>query len=293
VIIDLEVTSVCNAACSFCPRDALSRTARFIDPATITRLAAEVRRQDTPVQISICGIGEPTLYPDLADSIAVLSEAGGRVCLVSNGSTLEPRQLAEFVRAGLAELNISLNAATPATRERLMQMDDFATTTHALRDVLARKSEIPGDLDINVSFVLCTENEHELLSFVQQWKSTPVSHILIHPLNNRGSLLGEAHSAGFRARAMAELEGEPKVQIDLFAGFPDDGRLCKILYLIDFISVDGELLLCAMDYRRRFSFGNIRDHSLADLRKRKIRAFAAHQTGALCDRCDFSPTPKN
>ena len=65
VAIDLEVMSVCDAACGFGPREVRPDTRRFIAEDVVARLADQMRAT-LPQLATLCGIGESLLHPRLS-----------------------------------------------------------------------------------------------------------------------------------------------------------------------------------------------------------------------------------
>jgi len=58
---------------------------------------------------------------------------------------------------------------------------------------------------------------------------------------------------------------------------------------VDFISVDGDMLLCAQDYESRHTFGNVSDTDLSRLHHVKLLAHLRGETAATCCGCTFCP----
>ena len=82
----VEITNVCNLACSFCPGTA--RPHRFMPAAEFRTVAGKLRRHTDYLYLHV--MGEPLLHPALAEILSIAGELGFRVCLTTNG-TLLPR----------------------------------------------------------------------------------------------------------------------------------------------------------------------------------------------------------
>jgi len=289
--IDLEITSVCNAVCPFCPREVQVRGARYMSVRTVEQLAGRMRAAGDVERIVLCGIGEPTLHRDLDEIVGILAGTGALVCLTTNGSRLSRERLDGLTRAGLNEINISLNAASAAIHRRVMGLSGFETIRDTVREIAAQRSVAFPGLALNVSFVACRDNAAEAVEFVEEWRTRDVTRVWIHPANNRGGLLDGALRPGDLGPLRRRFAADPKVWVDIFESSPERGNVCRIAGRLEFISVDGELLLCAMDYARRHMFGNVAEHGLEALRERKIGAFLRGSTMETCVHCDFCPAP--
>ena len=290
VLIDLEVTSLCNAVCPFCPRQALDRNERFISMDVVDILAEQLRTKCGRRQVILCGIGEPTLHPNLAEIVRTLTKSGSMVCMTTNGSRMSVNKFRELVDAGMVEFNFSLNAATADTHEKVMRLDDFAAVEDTLLSILDYKENNCKHVDVHVSFVLCAHNEREVMRFVSRWRDTPVSRIWIHPLNGRAGLLRNDLKSRNLGRLADEFKDDARVLVDVFTHMPETQDMCKIVQNVDFVSVDGEMLLCALDYRRSVRLGNVRDTSLRDLHFHKFQRYLRGEINSICKECDFCPT---
>ncbi|MEZ0372753.1 MAG: radical SAM protein, partial [Candidatus Sericytochromatia bacterium] len=119
------LTYRCNLACPYCKTISRSpaefqqfpQKAGFFDQAAFDSLLAS--HQGTPIQHLHLTGGEATLIPGLPEMIARAKAAGVRhVSLTSNG-VQAPELYRRLIEAGLDELRISLDAATPETGEAL------------------------------------------------------------------------------------------------------------------------------------------------------------------------------
>ncbi len=101
--LTLEVTKRCNARCDFCDHWREPKRDEPVDFADV------VRRFD-PLVVVFCG-GEPLLRRDLVELVArVAAVPGWRYhVLISNGWLLTPELAASLDRAGLHQLNVSVN----------------------------------------------------------------------------------------------------------------------------------------------------------------------------------------
>jgi MoaA/NifB/PqqE/SkfB family radical SAM enzyme len=287
VLIDLEITSACNASCSFCPRMALNRKNKFISMDIVNSLAEYIRYEGGKRQVILCGIGEPTLHPELETIVQTLSGAGTKVCMTTNGSHMNVDKFRQLVDAGMVEFNFSLNASTPETHQYVMNMKDYNTIKHHLLNILALRKVSYPEIDINVSFVYCGQNRHEVVDFVNEWKSCDVSNIWIHPVNNRADILSKGLVDADILPIQKMFADDKRVLVDIFKHKSAEGNICKIAQSLDFISVDGEKLLCAMDYAGDTSFGNVQYATLGQTYLAKISSYINKDTEEICTGCDF------
>jgi MoaA/NifB/PqqE/SkfB family radical SAM enzyme len=288
VVVDLEVTSLCNAVCTFCPREHLDRSRRFIELDKVHALAGGLRHEATPTVV-LCGIGEPTLHPELHEIIGVLSAAGVNVCLTTNGWSLSVARVDQMVARGLRELNVSLNAASADVHASLMQLRNFDEIVSACREIAAARDRWPS-LKLHVSFVLTEANEHEVETFVDTWDRAGISRIWLHPLTNRSGLIAPSCRRAHTVDLAERFAGRPRVLVDLFPNGEGPANLCRVARGVDFISVEGDMLLCAQDYKARHRFGNLDHSSIGELHQNKVLEHLRGATAATCSSCSFCPS---
>jgi MoaA/NifB/PqqE/SkfB family radical SAM enzyme len=119
----LETTSRCNSLCETCiltfggrePQKDLGweEFRRVVDEFPVLE------------RVLLHGIGEPLLNRDLPRMIRHLKARGATALFNSNAITLGPRLQAALIEAGLDELRVSLDAATPETYARVRGVDAF------------------------------------------------------------------------------------------------------------------------------------------------------------------------
>lgn len=290
VTIDLEVTSVCDASCNFCPRDAMPDKKRFLGMDVVERLAAELRRHKV-TGVVLCGIGESTLHPRLNEIVRTLADTGTKIEMTTHGGArMDTRRFETLVDHGLSGFSFSLNAATAPTHQKVMRLKDFDRTVANLREILQLRNRSYRDVSVHVSFVVCDVNQHEAMDFVETWRPYQLIRIWLHPLNNRNTLLSPGVKPVNMDPFVLAYTGDAQVVVDVFARVHEDPRVCKIAKSMMFISAEGEMRLCAMDYRRQTSYGNVLDRSLPDMQRVKISKYLHGELSGFCQGCDFCPS---
>jgi MoaA/NifB/PqqE/SkfB family radical SAM enzyme len=289
VSLDLEVTSVCDAVCGFCPREFMPDKRSFIAMDLIDRLAEDIQNRPG-FSITLCGIGESTLHPHFNQIVRTLVDAGAKVDLTTNGGRMNTDKFEEYATLGLAEIHFSLNAITAPTHAAVMKMKNYDKIVDNVQQILKLKHRSYPYTHVHVSFVICKGNEHEIDDFVDFWKPQNPSGIWLHPLNNRGGLLNpEIKMAGNMETLKKKYEGDDKVLVDVFGHVPVVNNVCKVARAMMFISVEGEMRLCAMDYKRTTSYGNLRNVRLHEMHIDKLARYSRGEMNALCHGCDFCP----
>jgi MoaA/NifB/PqqE/SkfB family radical SAM enzyme len=289
VALDLEVTSVCDAVCTFCPREFMPDKKTFISMEVIKRLAEDIQNRPG-FPITLCGIGESLLHPQLNLIVQTLVDAGSKVEMTTNGGRMNVERFEELATLGMEGIHFSLNAATATTHAAVMKMKNFEKIVANLERILEVKNRSYPYTQVHVSFVVCDLNKHEVDDFVAFWKPKKPSAIWLHPLNNRAGLLattvtGPANIAEIKNRYAAD----SNILVDVFGDVEEKDNVCKIARSMMFMSMEGEMRLCAMDYKRMTSFGNVKDKRLHAMHADKLMQYTRGEQKGFCGTCDFCP----
>lgn len=289
LVIDLEVTSRCNAICGFCPRSAMPDVKSFIAISTVENLANNIKNGPQRLVV-LCGIGESLLHPQIEQIVDILTGANAYVAMTSNGALMNETIFRKLIKAGLKSINFSVNAATGSTHELVMGMKNFHKVKVNIERALEIKKELNADIKVNVSFVVCEQNEQEVDQFVENWRSSSATQIWLHPVNNRAGLLGAGMKSVKMDSFFTKYAGDERVVVDVFRDHDETDNLCKIARNLAFISADGTMRLCAMDYQRVTAHGNINSTTLQQLQFEKLSGLVKGNYNSLCGNCDFCPS---
>lgn len=102
----LEITNVCNLACSFCP--GTKREKRFMSTDEFAVLAKKIRPYSDYLYFHL--MGEPLLHPKLCKLLETAAELGFKVIITTNGTLLDKKGEALLESPALHKVNISLQS---------------------------------------------------------------------------------------------------------------------------------------------------------------------------------------
>ena len=102
----LEITNVCNLACSFCP--GTKREGRFMSEEEFSALVNKLQGQTQYLYFHL--MGEPLLHPSLGRFLAIAGERGFRVILTTNGTLLAEKEEVLLSAPALYKVNLSLQS---------------------------------------------------------------------------------------------------------------------------------------------------------------------------------------
>ena len=114
--LNVELTSRCNVACSYCDVNReLGRPAQDLPLEVLVRLLETTPGLQTLLPFQW---GEPLLYEPLDEALAHASQRGLRTYLTTNGTMLDGDRFESLGRAGLTRLTISLDGGPAEHRAR-------------------------------------------------------------------------------------------------------------------------------------------------------------------------------
>jgi radical SAM protein with 4Fe4S-binding SPASM domain len=165
--MQIEVTGSCNLRCKMCLvsyRPALGRREGSLSLDLFRRVVDENPRLE---EITLQGLGEPLLAPDLLAMIEHAAGRGIRMGFNTNGMLLTSQRAERLIRAGLAWLHVSVDGATAPTFEGIRDMARFDTVVGNLRELVRLKRQLSSSLPyVQVNFVAMRRNFEELPALV-------------------------------------------------------------------------------------------------------------------------------
>jgi radical SAM protein with 4Fe4S-binding SPASM domain len=183
--LQVEVTSACNLRCAMC-------LVRYRPP--VNKLAGamplDLLRQlvdDVPAlrQLTLQGLGEPLLAPDLLEMIGYAKSRGVRVGFNSNATLLNRARADELVAAGLDWLHVSLDGADAPTFEGIREGADFERVLANLAGLVAAKRAAGSATPwLRVVFVAMRRNVAQLPELVALLAGIGVSELRVQNLSH-------------------------------------------------------------------------------------------------------------
>ncbi len=167
ILVQMEVTNVCNHRCCFCPNKESGRQKKMIDVGFAKRVMAECAEfLGDDKRICFHMNGEPLLYKELPQLVRYSKELGYDYSFITtNGSVASEGLLTELFEAGLDSIKFSINAGTRETYKKIHGKDDFENALNALKFSHQYREAHNKNYKIFVSCVGVKDNCHELIAF--------------------------------------------------------------------------------------------------------------------------------
>lgn len=183
--LQVEVTGACNLACRMCLvryRPSLDREAAAFP---LDRFEALLDRLPDLEEVTLQGLGEPLLHPDLPGMVAAASRRGLRVGFNTNGTLLTHRRIDSLLGAGLSWVHVSVDGATPATFERIRDGARFRQVIRNLRRLVEHRDARGGaPPHVQLNTVLMRSNLAELPDVVRLAADIGVDRMWLQALSH-------------------------------------------------------------------------------------------------------------
>ena len=266
----LEITNVCNLACSFCP--GTKREKRFMSPEDFAFLAGRLRPYTDYLYLHL--MGEPLLHPELEEILSRAVELGFKVVVTTNGTLLPRRGELLLSSPAVHKVNVSLQSfeANPAG-----ELESYVSACAAFAPAAGEAGKL---------CVLRLWNQKGLDSLNEQIEGLLLRSFPKPWPESRGSL-----------RLADRVYLEPGERFDWpDMDVEDKGERCFCYGLRDQVGVlcDGTVVPCCLDHEGDIALGDLFRQELPEImstqRARNIYAgFSQRQAvEPLCRRCGYA-----
>lgn len=249
----IEITSVCNLACSFCPPT--ERAKGLIKVEQFNKILDEIRPHTKYIYLHVKG--EPLLHPRINQLLDAAHEKGFKVNITTNGTLIKKNREKLLGKPALRQINFSLHSFDghegSENREKYLgDILDFVREAKEFNTIISYRlwnlqKEHVTDIAArrNRETLEILEKEYELdfkiEEKVQPGKGVKIAHNVY---------LNQDHE--FRWPSLLAPEDEGK-------GF------CHALRSQAAILVDGTVVPCCLDGEGVINLGNVNDKSFTEI----------------------------
>jgi len=273
-IVLIELTSHCNFSCSFCPSDSMVRKKTGMKRVLWEKILNELGEKKMTRKVFFHVLGEPLVYKDLFDAIALANDCGLSVSLYTNGALLNEERslkLLEVLRNGCIVLSMQefdLNSFHQRSHGNLSWKEYIKRLQNFVRMVEIREKSIPVQVHCMIDMRSMGWNLFKILreqkciqAVYDHWRNAlGISKgKRINILNPTASYPLGAHSSFF-----VKYEGNWSNQLidNQFEVIPKDRGHCALMTDTFVVLSDGTCTFCCSDYEGKLNLGNAYEKSL-------------------------------
>lgn len=281
----LEITSVCNLACTFCPPTL--RPKQFISLEDYAKRLDQIKPHTNYVYLHVKG--EPLLHPKIDQLLDISYEKGFKVHITTNGTLISKKGDKIIDKPALRQINFSLHSydGNPALKNQ-RDKEEY------VRTILA--------------FVKKAMSESQMYISLRLWNLTEDNKTNLERQRNREllAIIEEEFHLDYKIEEKVEPGGGIKIAERVYINqdyefkWPsldeeeDDGKgFCYGLRDQAGILTDGTVIPCCLDGEGIINLGNIHEHSFSEIiemdrAKNLVEGFSRRiAVEELCRKCGF------
>lgn len=277
----IEITNVCNLACSFCPETC--RKPEIMTIEAFEHILKEIEGYSEHIYLHVKG--EPLLHPSIGDFLTLAQSYGYKVNLTTNGTLIKNASDKLLSKAALRQVNFSLhsfdgNEGVGSLEQYLQQIFDFTdkvleggNTIIAYR-LWNNQGNEASNVESKNKKIVAAIQEHFNISFDIEEKIMK--------------------SGGIKLKDRLYLNQDFEFvwpELDLCES--DEKGFCYGLRSHAAILVDGTVVPCCLDGEGVINLGNIKEHSFGEILNsdRAVKIFEGFSqrkvVEELCKKCDY------
>lgn len=249
----IEITSVCNLACSFCPPT--QRAKGLIKVEQFEKILDQIRPHTKYIYLHVKG--EPLLHPRIDQLLDAAHERGFKVNITTNGTLIKKQREKLLGKPALRQMNFSLHSfdGHEGSENREKYLGDILEFVRDAREHhvifsyrlwnLQRDDQTDADRRKNAETLDILEQEYNLPFKIEE-RVEPGKGVKIAP----NVYLNQDHE--FKWPSLLEPEYTGK-------GF------CHALRSQAAILVDGTVVPCCLDGEGVINLGNVNEQSFSDI----------------------------
>lgn len=240
VVCEIETCTTCNYKCIYCPNIYAKRMDQVMELDLFKRIIEKVMEHRTFQIITFNLYNEPLLDPFLIDRLKILSHTTLKFVLNTNGSKLNSEKIAMIKKIKIPH-EIYFNIPS------LDAQKYFNMTKGNLNVVLNNLDEcINAGFKVTIAINGLPKNQMDDFNTISQKYATSrnVSVVKWETTDRAGNLNNKFNQ-----------------NIDI------KSRLSGCKQFINYLQIDvnGNIILCCNDYHKKYSFGNILEHSIQQI----------------------------
>lgn len=304
----IGLTDYCNHKCIFCNSEfATADVTRIhsIDRDVLLKFLKEAKEAGLKA-ITICGSGEPLLYPEIGALLYAIHDIGLDIGIFTNGSKLT-KEIRTAVLETCTFVRCSINASNNEEHETVHRVkNEFEKIVDNVQALVNEKKAKGTDLPtIGTQFVFYNENYRSISAATKLWKEIGVDYFEIKPLiEGEGSSVGKTVFSAQNTEEVKEQMRRAKEMEDVsFQVYAKYGQYIKTLsenqrkYRVCYghaldpnLWSDGNMYLCSNHEHQEDIIGNIYENSFMEIwhgekRRKRIQQIRVDECPRGC-RCD-------
>ncbi|MFG1943303.1 radical SAM protein [Nonomuraea sp. NPDC048826] len=274
----IGIMGACNMRCNFCnfhsPNEENFYDLFSFKDAIPTDKSVKLMREFAESggrAVTFCGSGECTIHRGYPEICTAGHESGLRIGLITNGSRLHRREIADCVINTHTWVRVGLNAGTEATFNEITRDRERTFTTFLTAVGRLREKAVDPEFRIGFNFVITKQNYREIVQAARAVCDSGAHYVRFEPEfysamghETIDEVMAEVSASLAEAAAMSTEEFEvsipkldrgPMDQVDEVEG---DFEHCHYSRFVTAVGADGHLYPCPQVHlNSRYRIGNV------------------------------------
>ncbi len=273
--IYLEITNVCNADCSFCPKT--SRTKGFMSIDEFKTVISKIKGRSEYLCFHL--MGEPLLHPQIRKFAEYAVSQDFKIIISTNGILASTVGKQLILDGNIYKINFSLHSFE--SNNYKFSLENYLSSCFELADIAASKNTVAVLRLWNSSFGKNNAEEQDFSQTVLNYAKNYFNTEMIKTRN------------GYKVKDKLFFEWGDKFDWPGYSSRKEE-LYCHALKLQFGILCDGSVVPCCLDYDGAMRLGNIfsseLDSALSSERAKKIYSGFRHNFAyeQPCKTCGFA-----
>lgn len=261
ITTSIEPANYCNLHCTQCPtgNGSIKKEKELMPMELFSQIVNDIKRHT--LYITLYFQGEPFLNPEFGSMIKLAHQEHIFTATSTNGQLINSEIAECIVRSGLNKLIISIDGTTQETYEKYRIGGNLEKAISAIGYIVEWKKKLHSNTPkIEMQFLVFKHNEHQLDDAKKLAIQTGVDKLTfktaqIYDFENGNELIpSQQKYSRYIEKTAGTFVRKKKIYNRCWRAF--SGAV---------ITSAGEILPCSFDKKGEFSFGNIKNQSLAEI----------------------------
>lgn len=279
----IELTSICNLACSFCPPT--QRVASFIKTDEFSKILDQIKAHTDYIYFHVKG--EPLLHPKIDQLLDISYQKGFKVNITTNGTLIEKNRNKLLGKPALRQMNFSLHSFDGNEAS-------MTTKKEYVKSILSFVKEAVASSNVIISFRLWNLDPDNMTN-LQRSRNREILEIIEGEFNLDYKIEEKViRGSGLKIAERIFLNQDHEFKWPDLKEEEDDGRgFCHALRSQAAILVDGTVVPCCLDGEGVINLGNIHQAHFSEIIEGErannlYDGFSRREVvEELCKKCDY------
>jgi len=248
LILDVEITNVCNLFCVMCARNVMKRNVGFMELRLFKEILRQAAKSGVCSAIRFNGYGEQLLHKDFFEMAALAKKEGFLVHVNSNGMCLNKRNIEKLLSSGVDSIKFSFQGTNKKEFERMRRGANYEKFRQGIKSLIKRRNFLRLKHPfVQIATTILDERKEDVDRFLADWRKIVDDAYYVYTVTSRVKNTPQYRDLVKRDVSTARTAScmEVRTKMNLFW--------------------NGDVSACCADYNGKLLIGNMCKESLYDI----------------------------